>query len=324
MHDEYTVKRIGETEFSLLIPLMKNCFGMDASIDYFRWKYTDNPAGSFVGFVAEHKLTGEVGSYYGVIAQSFVVDDKPKLIYQSCDTMTHSNHRRKGLFRLLATSCYQALENEGNLFVIGFGGGQSTPGFLKFGWKHLFDFRYYFKPKLLCQLARFSRVDLSAVKDETAIDSIAQGVDFSRTEINGSCTGNRMVKGIKWRLSNPYHNYRTAWIKSDEKTFVTYYIEAEKMVIFDFSISDVQNLKRLMIHLSRKVCDEGLRGMLSFTKEDGLDAKALKKHGFMSNPTKYGPLNEKVPFIFYAPEKELVRYQDESHWVVTSYDHDSL
>ncbi|MFT4524554.1 MAG: hypothetical protein ACI85F_000699 [Bacteroidia bacterium] len=324
MHDNYNVKRIGEAEFNLLIPLMKNCFGMDASIEYFRWKYTDNPAGSFVGFVAEHKETGEIGAYYGVIAQSFIVNDEPRVIYQSCDTMTHSDHRRKGLFRLLATTCYKALEDEGKLFVIGFGGGQSTPGFLKFGWKRLFDFRYYFKPNLLCQPARLARTDLSKIKDESAIDSIDQGVDHSRSEINGSCNANRTKEGIRWRLSNPYHDYRTAWVDGDEKSYITYYMEAEKMVIFDVSISDLQNSKKIMTHLSRKVCDEGLKGMLSFAKEDGLDAKNLKKLGFVSNPTKYGPLNEKVPFIFYAPEKELEQFESESNWAVTSYDHDSL
>ena len=57
--------------------------------------------------------------------------------------------------------------------------------------------------------------------------------------------GNRTIEGIKWRLSNPYHNYRTVWVLGDIKTYVTYYVEAEKMVIFDLSVSNAQNSKKL-------------------------------------------------------------------------------
>ena len=51
---DYHIKRIGAADFPMLIPLMKDCFGMDVNIDYFHWKYIDNPAGHFIGFVAIH------------------------------------------------------------------------------------------------------------------------------------------------------------------------------------------------------------------------------------------------------------------------------
>jgi hypothetical protein len=141
--NEYTIKKVEAADFNLLIPLMQNCFGMNVDIDYFRWKYIDNPAGQFLGFIAVDSK-GEVGAYYGVIPELYAIHGEEKKIYQSCDTMTHSAHRRKGLFQMLAKHCYNYLAERNELFVIGFGGGQSTPGFLKFGWKHIFDIHYYF------------------------------------------------------------------------------------------------------------------------------------------------------------------------------------
>ena len=141
--EQYTIHRLEKDNFDCLIPLMQDCFGMEVDIHYFKWKYIDNPDGFVRGYFAQSS-SDEIAAYYGVIPQMISYFGKDKLIYQSCDTMTHSKHRRKGLFQLLAKHCYGELEKENNLFVIGFGGSESTPGFLKFGWKHLFNCKNYF------------------------------------------------------------------------------------------------------------------------------------------------------------------------------------
>ncbi|MEO6830706.1 MAG: GNAT family N-acetyltransferase, partial [Chitinophagaceae bacterium] len=146
----YTIRKVEPNELALLLPLMKDCFGMEVDVSYFQWKFLDNPAGSFVGFAAFHEESGDCAGYYGVIPEQYVVDGKPSIIFQSGDTMTHSKHRRQGLFFKLATACYQYLEAQSNLFVIGFGGGQSTPGLEKLGWRHLFPIRYFGIPRLVC------------------------------------------------------------------------------------------------------------------------------------------------------------------------------
>lgn len=106
---------------------------MDVDIGYFRWKFLENPSGTFFGFVAVEINSGEIGAYYGVIPERWYVDGVETVIYQSCDTMTHSQHRRLGLFQMLALHCYTELRKQGSLFIIGFSGKQSTPGFTKFG-----------------------------------------------------------------------------------------------------------------------------------------------------------------------------------------------
>ncbi len=320
----YGIKRIGADDFSVLIPLMENCFGMDVDIDYFRWKYTQNPAGSFIGFVAVHTDTDVVGGYYGVIPQVFELDGETRTVYQSCDTMTHSDHRRRGLFRRLATHCYEQLRTEGKLFVIGFGGGQSTPGFLKFGWKRVFDFRYYFKPALLCKLNLSRSQDRDNVEVLTAKDALEQGLNMGRSDINARARAVRSPEQIKWRLGNPSHQYPVLRLKDDPGSYIAYYTRGDKLMLFDLQLGTEASGKALFAFLYAQVVKEKSKGIIAFCQENGADAATLKSHGFISNPFSSGPLNERVPFIFYAPEPEMERYMSPDDWQVTSYDHDSF
>ena len=320
----YDLKRIGPEDFSLLIPLMKDCFGMDADIEYFRWKFTQNPAGSFIGFIAVDGFTNEVGGYYGVIPQVFELNGETRTIYQSCDTMTHSSHRRRGLFRKLAMRCYEELENENKFFVIGFGGGQSTPGFIKFGWKRIFDFRYYFRPALLCRLSRASKSEREQVLVTTAETALNSGLDITRPGLVAKAKGARNAEQIKWRLSNPYHKYLVIRIKDEPKSYIIFYVDKDKLVIFDIHFYEKKSGKILMRFLNYEVINKGFKGIIAFCQENALDSRLLKSLGFISNPFRYGPLNERVPFILFSADDEMDKYLSPSDWLVTTFDHDSL
>lgn len=320
----YELRRIGADDFSVLIPLMQDCFGMNVDIDYFRWKYTQNPAGSFIGFIAIDKFTKEVGGYYGVIPQVFELDGKVTTIFQSCDTMTHSKHRRRGLFRKLAMRCYQELRDEEKLFVIGFGGGQSTPGFLKFGWQRIFDFRYYFRPSVLCKFSKGSETIREDVIVQTALKAIDEGLDLTKKKVSAKGKGVRTAEQIKWRLSNPYHKYLSLRIKDDQTSYIIFYVDKDKLVVFDILIENASSGKKMMSFLSQEVTRKKFKGIIAFCQEDGVDAQTLRQLGFITNPFNYGPLKERVPFILYSSEEQMEQYLLPSDWCVTTYDHDSL
>jgi hypothetical protein len=303
---------------------MQNCFGMNVDIEYFRWKYTLNPAGSFIGFVAMEDATKEIGAYYGVIPQFFQLNGVQRTVFQSCDTMTHSNHRRRGLFRLLANRCYDHLRVENKFFVIGFGGGQSTPGFLQFGWKAVFDFRYYFKPRLLCLSYRFRSARSAKLVEVDARNGGESGIDISRSHISAKGTAIRTPEQIVWRLSNPYHSYKLIFDPSDKGNYIIFYRECDKIVLFDMQFENNRMAKTLMTYLEKEVVEKRLKGIISFCQENGIDSRELKKLGFVANPFKKGPLAERVPFIFFAPEGEMKGYLNATDWQITSYDHDSL
>ena len=322
---KYNVRRIGSDDFDMLIPLMKDCFGMEVNIDYFEWKYVQNPAGSFIGFVAIEAESNEVGGYYGVIPQKFLIHGIEKTVYQSCDTMTHSKHRRQGLFKMLAQECYKFLKENNELFVIGFGGAQSTPGFLKFGWKHVFDFKYYFKPAALCWLSfkgSFNENDFSE-------HSLGEGNEsFFTKDIdnNNVILSNRSAAHIRWRTKNPNYDYKIVSFSEDNNNsgYVVYYVQNKKLILFDFLFFSRTAEKALLWFLSKLVKENHFKGIISFCQENGKQARELRRNSFMSNPFNKGPLSEKTPFIFYADDVVMDKYSSAEQWQITGYDHDAL
>ncbi|MEO6490546.1 MAG: GNAT family N-acetyltransferase [Ferruginibacter sp.] len=321
---KYRVEQIGADKFDLLIPLMKDCFSMEVDINYFHWKYIQNPAGSFLGFIAIENETGEVGAYYGVIPQKFIIAGNEQVIYQSCDTMTHSRHRRQGLFKMLAMECYEHLRKEEKLFIIGFGGADSTPGFLKFGWKHIFNFRYYFKPAFFCKFYFFRRVPLDGFIEED-ID-LNLGNLLERPHTSEHIHSARTKEHILWRSKNINYNYQFVFHRSKGviQGYALYYIQDKKMILFDFLYNDKKAGKALTWFLSRKVAKEHYRGVIAYCQQNGEQAKQLKEMGFFSNPFNRGPLRERTPFIFYSTTELMNKYADPEQWQITSYDHDAL
>jgi hypothetical protein len=321
---EYRIQRIGANEFKLLIPLMQDCFGMEVNLRYFQWKYLDNPAGHFIGFVAIEEETAAIGAYYGVIPQMLIISGLPRKVYQSCDTMTHSAHRRRGLFQKLALECYRYLRETDRLFVIGYGGANSTPGFLKFGWQQVFDFRYYFKPALLCSLSGSKKEDAKEFTVETTLEFL----DDWKTPVSQHNAIHSVRSSIhtRWRMNNPLHHYHCiSYRKSTQvQGYVIYYIDGKKLVLFDFGFTNSSATKALMSLLNGLVIRNKYKGIVAFCQEDSVSAQLIKRQAFLSNPFRKGPLHEKTPFIFFATDSEMNTFKEPSHWQMTGYDHDAF
>ncbi|MEJ6686719.1 MAG: GNAT family N-acetyltransferase [Crocinitomicaceae bacterium] len=318
--NDYSIHKLREEDFSLIIPLMLDCFGLDVDIDYFKWKFIENPSGLVEGYYAKDSK-GVVSAYYGVIPETFVINGERRIIYQSCDTMTHSKHRRKGLFKKLALECYKSLRNENKLFVYGFGGGQSTPGFLKFGWDKIFKVKYYFYPK---HFNLFSSLKNNSVYEITDLKKIVHLTIKSNESIKVHSLKNYEI--YKWRLSNPRHSYKTIAFQSKDGTYsgyITYYKEDNKIVIFDFFALDREANKNLFNYLKSSI-KTGDKGVIAFCQENCLYSITLRKNSFITNPFKIGPLNEKIPFIFYAMYDEQVILNDSKAWLINSFEHDAL
>ncbi len=321
---KYSTRKIGSAEFELLIPLMKDCFGMDVNLAYFQWKYIDNPAGSFVGFIAIDNQTGEVGAYYGVIPQKLLIDGTEKVIYQSCDTMTHSKHRRQGLFKMLAMECYDYLRNNNELFIIGYGGADSTPGFIKFGWKHVFNFRYSFLPAIMCKLAALGAYKASDFSDNPSLENLEGAI--AKLQSSNTIHSARTAQHILWRTKNNHFNYQFVFYKQQNEVlgYAVYYINDNKLILFDFIFSNSTCRKAIIWYLSKLVNKKGYKAIIGYCQEKAAFEKQLRSSMFLTNPFKKGPLTERTPFIFYAADEEMNKYINPADWQMTSYDHDAL
>ena len=99
------------------------------SLEYLKWQYVENPAGSVVGFNAYKD--GVLAAHYETVPVYMNINGEKTLGLLSKDTATHPNHRGKRLFTILAEHTYQYATENGYKFVIGVANANSTPGFIK-------------------------------------------------------------------------------------------------------------------------------------------------------------------------------------------------
>lgn len=118
-----------------LIRLFTATWGKWHTLEYWRWKYCQNPQGFLekLIWVAEEK---DLVGHYAIIGAKLKLGDTCVLGAQSVDTATHPNHRRRGIFKDLAITVYEHASQIGIHMVYGFAAGASLRGFIKrLGWK---------------------------------------------------------------------------------------------------------------------------------------------------------------------------------------------
>ncbi len=324
---DYKIERLEPERFERLIPLMCNCFGIEVDIDYFKWKFLQNPAGRFIGFVAISN-SGEYAAYYGVIPELYQIGNEKRIIYQSCDTMTHSSHRRKGLFQKLASACYQHLQSQNALFVIGFSGEHSTPGFLKFGWRHIFDMTYLFRPFPLSLISYLKHL---IIPQEThRIEDLADCNEIIDLIKEPKVKNSQVMykEFMDWRLSNPLIKYSKKVIvetsSGKPEGYFVYYLMKNKIILFDYLVNSAGALVKMISFFDSYVIKERFLGIVSFAQPETPFSDELRSNGFWVNSTRIGPLGKRVPFIIYAIENEMEQFKSPAQWEITPLCHDAL
>lgn len=309
--EEYNIVKIDETDFSKLIPLMQNAFGLEVNIDYFKWKFLENPAGKFIGYIAKHIQTNEIAAYYGVIPEKYHLNNEDFLFYQSCDTMTHSSHRRKGLFQLLALKCFEDLKKENQLNIYGFGGSQSTPGFIKMGWEIQSSLITISIPTYLCNCKRnIYNIILTDNLNDDLINFI-----YSQSLKEKKIQKVLDKEYLLWKFNNPLFNYFFVSTKKKDKTqsVLIYKIENCKLIIID--IFGSENINKLIQFVKRKACSLKLKGIIFYT--DTRYKYRYIRYGFIFNPFNIGPLSDKIPFITLTE----IKIND---WKPSMIEHDAI
>lgn len=139
MSEEYTIKRLdfsNPIDMNRLVNLQNAVYQGSHffSEETFRFWYLDNPNGRVISFNAFHGE--EMVAHYALIPVRMCVEQRivPGLL--SMATVTHPEHRGKGLFKRLARESFEYARISGYEFVIGVANANSYPGFIKY-----FDFQ---------------------------------------------------------------------------------------------------------------------------------------------------------------------------------------
>ncbi len=294
-----------------LADMFKACFGVNPPQNYFEWKFLQNPAGRAVGYTAYHE--GDVAGFYGVIPEQFMAGGAKVVIYQSMDTMTHPNYQRQGLFTNLARTTYQHLiERDKEVFIIGFPGITSHPGFVKkLGWKDIVLIDYMFLNRTAFKVrnlfSKSSNLSFSKVQMfEESFNSYFSDKSYQEKRISRFYNENF----LNWRLSNnPSLRYEVAKVTEAGVVigFFVYRLDEEKRCFvnhIDF-IND-----ELYEKYTNAICDylfETTQSSFLYTFEPTLPSlnQAFKKNWFLKNTLAKGPFSYKPPFIGYSNKEKI-------------------
>ena len=133
---EYEIKQLkfddGEVSLKQLVNLQNIVYEGKQSfnVDGFKRWYVDNPMGRVISFNAFYN--NELVAHYACIPVKMMIEDRVVLGLLDMATVTHPNHRGKGLFKKLARITYDYSKEIGFEFVIGVANANSFPGYMKY------------------------------------------------------------------------------------------------------------------------------------------------------------------------------------------------
>lgn len=100
------------------------------TVEGFKHWYLDNPMGKVISFNAFYEE--ELVAHYACIPYKMNIAGRIVLGLFDMATVTHPDHRGKGLFKQLAKITYEFAKNNGFEFVIGVANANSFPGYMKY------------------------------------------------------------------------------------------------------------------------------------------------------------------------------------------------
>jgi GNAT superfamily N-acetyltransferase len=123
--------RADEVALSQYVALFAECFpaATHYTIEYLRWLYAANPAGTVVGFDAWDDDT--LAAHYVCVPASVFVGGRIRRALLSLNTATRPAYQGKGLFTKLAAATYEGAKAKGFECVYGVANANSTPGFVR-------------------------------------------------------------------------------------------------------------------------------------------------------------------------------------------------
>lgn len=137
MSEDYNLVRISEAGLDDFAALTEDAFGVRPSDDANRRLFDTSSWGSeFIGYLARAAATDEAAAFYGIFPCRVEYEGEEFIAAQSGSTMTHTRHRRKGLFYKTAEATFDLARDEGIRFIFGFPNPSSYPGFMKMKWTH--------------------------------------------------------------------------------------------------------------------------------------------------------------------------------------------
>ena len=174
----WTTRNGSAADCDRILALRQACFGdvdpIRGRAEGWRWQFADNPAGAGYVRLAEHE--GRIVGQYAAIPTRFRLrgDPTPRIMAMSCDTMTHPQYQKQGMFVTLAQELYDDLAVHHDVTAVwGFPNDSSHPGFVnKLGWFDTHVFPTLVKPlRTRAVLQRYLKSSVVAAALSPVVDA---------------------------------------------------------------------------------------------------------------------------------------------------------
>lgn len=300
---EPTIDVLRSDDTEALAALTYASFGRSVSRAYYEWKYFDNPEGPAVAYVARAN-DGSLAGLYAVIPEAYYIRGRRTRLYQSCDTMTHPDFRRRGLFERLAERTYAEINSRGEELLKGFAGEMSFQGFVKkLRWALIERIKPRFKVRLhLIVEALWSQPLPASYRFEEAVEIPPDVQEIAEESAATSPIWKvRDLPYLTWRLRDPRADHRiTLCFEGDRLVgYYHYCLEDSLLLIRDMlwrqSMPHVAGL--LIRHAERMALSSGSKGIYSWTNSGSQFEQLLRRHRFVVNPFSRGPMVTPLFFI---------------------------
>jgi len=144
MEQSWYVRKYEDGDEAQIIDLYSLVFKMSENMNYWTWKYKENPVG-FKIYVAEDKK-GRIVGHYGLILAKIKIRNKLITGSQAVEAMTHPHYQHQGMFVKLGKEILREAGAEGIPLTYGFPNELAMPGHRKVGWIEVCNIPILIKP----------------------------------------------------------------------------------------------------------------------------------------------------------------------------------
>jgi len=234
----YQVIEYNEKYFNDVVKLFIDSYRKNKSLRYFKYNIQNTPYGKPIRFLMKYK--DEIVGSHSIRPVMLKINKNEVIGGLTYFTMTHPNHRGKGIFLILASMTHKEAKKRNYNFIMGFSNQNSIHGYKK-GLHHK-----ELKPINYVQLKKnHFNVKIPKIRNNWFPKNLEELFLNSIEKNDFSIQGLRDNKFFNWRYKkNPEFQYLTCY--EPDKFFFIFKKYNNALHIIDFIVTDKEFLKTLV------------------------------------------------------------------------------
>jgi hypothetical protein len=270
----YTISLYRSESIHEVVELLKYLWGddHDKNLEYFRWKYDENPYVK-MPLAVTALFNSRIVGFRGYFAAKWHIPGKNKeiIVLNPGDTVVHPGHRMRGLSLKMGHLAMDLFASEYNIFFNHSASAKSTPGYLKMGFMPLLN-KSVLSRYSLAGLARFlimARFNLKADKRKVVYAEFGKiivsdspnpkamsAVISSQAKHEGRITLLQDELFFNWRYRNTKNRYVFYYYQNEFKTAAYIVIRqsqnGRRGYICDYGAAEYQYMEDILKFIIRK------------------------------------------------------------------------